>query len=283
LENVGNLKKSEIGENARVGTTDQTDLFHARLVTSVEVEDGRRFAGSLIKEMTGGERIRPRRMKENFWEFEPTHKAIIVANHRPEIRGTDDGIWRRVKLVPFDVVIPEAERNEHLMEELEAEYEGILAWMVQGALEWRHLGLGEPAPIKAATQEYRDDMDVLSNFILTKCVEGPGITVFSTPLYNEYKQWADAAGEFVLSQTKFSTRLKERGYQKKETKRGNVWYGIGLRSDDPDPDGPQGGGSNPPPNDPNAPTLHPSESSIDKPNTQTDFSAVEGWVEAKTL
>jgi putative DNA primase/helicase len=188
LENVGNLKKPEIGENARVGTTDQTDLFRVRLVTSVEVGDGRRFAASLIKEMTGGERIRARRMKENFWKFEPTHKAIIVANHRPEIRGTDTGIWRRIKLVPFDVEIPEHERNPHLMEELQEEQEGILAWMLQGALQWRHLGLNEPEPIKTATQEYRDDMDVLANFILSKCVEGPGITVFSTPLYNEYKQ-----------------------------------------------------------------------------------------------
>jgi putative DNA primase/helicase len=138
--------------------------------------------------MTGCERIRARHMKEDFWEFEPTHKAIIVANRRPEIRGTDTGIWRRIKLVPFNVVIPEEERNPHLPEELEAEYEGILAWMVQGVLKWRHLGLGESAPIKAATQEYRDDMDILANFILTKCVEGPGISVLSTPLYNEYKR-----------------------------------------------------------------------------------------------
>jgi putative DNA primase/helicase len=196
LENVGNLKKPEIGENARVGTTDQTDLFRVRLVTSVEVEDGRRFAESLIKEMIGGERIRARRMKENFWEFEPTHKAIIVANHHPEVCGTDTGIWRRIKLVPFDVVILAEERNPRLMEELEAEYEGILAWMVEGGLQWRHLGLSEPEPIepiKTATQEYRDDMDVLANFILTRCVEGPGVSVYSTPLYNEYKQWAKAS------------------------------------------------------------------------------------------
>jgi len=119
-------------------------------------------------------------------------------------------------------------------------------------------------------------MDVLANFILSKCVEGPGITVFSNPLYKEYKQWADAAGEFVLSQTKFSTRLQERGYEKKPTKRGKVWYGIGLRSDDPDPDGPRDGGSNPTLDDSGGPTLHSSQSRIDKPDSATEDSGGVG-------
>jgi DNA polymerase III epsilon subunit-like protein len=119
-------------------------------------------------------------------------------------------------------------------------------------------------------------MDVLSNFILTKCVEGPGISVLSTPLYKEYKQWAEDAGEFVLSQTRFSSRLQERGFTKKPTKRGKVWYGIGLRSDDPDPDGPKGDGFNPSPGDGFDPTLHPSESRIDKTNTATENLKVKG-------
>jgi hypothetical protein len=225
--------------------------------------------------MTGSERIRPRRMKENFWEFEPTHKAIIVANHRPEIRGTDTGIWRRIKLVPFDVEIPEHERNPHLMEELQEEQEGILAWMLQGALQWRHLGLNEPEPIKAATQDYRDDMDVLANFILTKCVEGPGVSVSSTALYNEYRKWAEESGEFVLSQTKFSTRLQERGYVKKHSKRGRVWYEIGLRHDD----GP--GGDDPNPSLPRVGGLY--EKTLHNPSPFTNPSLLENLEEGAVV
>jgi putative DNA primase/helicase len=90
--------------------TELADLFGARLVASVEVEDGRRLAESLVKQLTGGDRIKARRMREDFWEFAPTHKVFLAANHKPVVRGTDHAIWRRIKLVPFDVVIPKGNR-----------------------------------------------------------------------------------------------------------------------------------------------------------------------------
>jgi hypothetical protein len=101
LENVRNLKKPEIGENVRVGPTNQTDLFRARFVPSIEIENGRRFAARLVKQLTGGDLIKARRMREDMWEFEPTHIVIVAANHKPEVRGTDKGIWRRIKVVPW--------------------------------------------------------------------------------------------------------------------------------------------------------------------------------------
>jgi P4 family phage/plasmid primase-like protien len=116
--------------------TELADLFGARLVASVEVEDGRRLAESLVKQLTGGDRIKARRMREDFWEFAPTHKVFLAANHKPVVRGTDHAIWRRIKLVPFDVVIPKGEQDSRLPKKLRAELPGILAWAVHGCLEW---------------------------------------------------------------------------------------------------------------------------------------------------
>jgi phage/plasmid-associated DNA primase len=177
-------------------------------------------------------------MREDLWEFDPTHTVIVAANHKPEVRGTDKGIWRRIKIVPWEVSIPDAERDPHLPRKLETELEGILAWCVQGALDWQREGLAEPSEVTHETDEYQKEQDILVNFIYDECAEGPGLSVKSEPLYIAYKEWCERAGEFQLTQTKFSTRLKERGYEKKHQKFGVVWYGIALKSDeDPPGDG----------------------------------------------
>ena len=134
--------------------TELADLFGMRFVASASVEDGRRLAESLAKQLTGGDRVKARRMREDFWEFEPTHKIFLAANHKPIVRGTDHGIWRRVKLVPFTVTVPAEEQDKRLAEKLTAEAAGILAWAVRGCLDWQSDGLGEPEEVKAATKEY---------------------------------------------------------------------------------------------------------------------------------
>ncbi len=244
--------------------TELADLFRARFVVSSELEDGRRFAEALIKQITGGDRIRARRMREDLWEFDPTHTVIVAANHRPEVRGTDKGIWRRIKIVPWEVSIPDGERDPDLPRKLEAELEGILAWCVQGALEWRRDGLAEPREVTAETDEYQRDQDVLASFIYDACVEGPELSAKSERLYRAYKDWCELNGEFQQSQKVFSIRLKERGYPKVRKTGGMVWEGIGLR---------EGGGGGPGVgtdptlggNDP-AGSLHP-EKPLGKPKT----------------
>ena len=208
-------------------------------------------------------------MREDLWEFDPTHTVIVAANHKPEVRGTDKGIWRRIKIVPWEVMIPDAERDPKLPEKLETELEGILAWCVQGALAWQREGLAEPTEVTFQTEEYQRDQDVLAHFIFDACVEGPELSVKSDSLYNRYKDWCDRAGEFKLTQTKFGTRLKERGYEKKRTKQGVVWFGIALKSDDTPP----GEGLDPTPGVGLSPNPTPPETRIDKPNPADDV----GW------
>lgn len=215
---------------ANAHPTELADLQGTRLVAAVEIEDGRRLAESLVKQLTGGDKIRARKMRQDFFEFEPTHKPWLVANHRPEVRGTDHAMWRRIKLVPFGVTIPEEEKDPELPEKLRAELPGILAWAVEGCLLWQREGLGEPEEVKAATEDYRDEMDVLGEFIKDKCVLHENTHADATPLYQAYLRWCQNAGEEGDTQTKFGKRLRERGFMQdrdKKTRR-KVWRGIGL-------------------------------------------------------
>jgi len=218
--------------------TELADLFGARLVASVEVDEGRRLAESLVKQLTGRDPIKARRMREDFWQFDPTHTVFLATNHRPEVRGTDHAIWRRIKLVPFEVTIPESEQDKRLVEKLRKELPGILAWIVRGCLEYQREGLGEPNEVKEATEGYRAEQDILAAFIEDRCVVHPKAHVGATPLYRTYKDWCEDAGESQLTQTKFGLQLRERGFRSEKAQR-VTWFGIGLRSDLPDPD--QGG------------------------------------------
>jgi len=215
--------------------TELADLFGARFVASVEVEDGRRLAESLIKQLTGGDRIKARRMHENFWEFDPTHKVFLAANHKPVVRGTDHGIWRRVKLIPFEVTIPDDEQDKDLPDKLKAELSGILAWAVRGCLEWQEHGLEEPEAVTKATREYRSEMDVLAAFLEEECYLSETAETTSKALWNAWRRWAEEAGEKAGTQTAFGRRLAERGLINVKTgprKDRKGWRGIGLLTRD---------------------------------------------------
>lgn len=218
--------------------TELADLKGARFVASVEVEDGKHLAESLVKQMTGGDRIKARFMRADFFEFAPTHKVFLAANHKPEVRGTDTGIWRRIKTVPFDVTIPKEDRDPALSAKLRAELPGILRWAVEGCLAWQSEGLGEPEEVKAATAEYKAEMDVLAGFIEERCVTGPGAWTRFADLYAEYERWCQESGETTEKKRTFGTRLKERGFLPANGA-GNVAIrrGIALRSDRNPPEG----------------------------------------------
>jgi P4 family phage/plasmid primase-like protien len=208
--------------------TERADLFGRRLVICVETGEGRRLNETLVKELTGGDIIRARRMREDFWEFAPSHLLIVATNHRPEVRGTDKGIWRRLKLIPFVVSVDESTADKSMPEKLREEMPGILAWCVRGCLEWQRVGLGEPDEVSTATSAYRSEQDTLGAFIEEATVRLTDARTKAADVYARYRSWCESAGENPLNLTRFGNAMRERGFEK-HTSNG-VWYrGLGLR------------------------------------------------------
>jgi putative DNA primase/helicase len=210
---------------------DVARLHGARLVTAVEADEGAHLAEAMVKQLTGGDTVTARFLHQEYFEFKPQFKPFLAANHKPRIRGTDNAIWRRIKLIPFTVSIPEDEQDEDLPEKLCAELPGILSWAVRGCLEWREVGLGVPAAVRGATNDYRAEEDVVAGFVVDCCTLEPTARVFARDLYPAYTQWCEANGEKPLSQREVGKRLKDRGLDHKRGTGGAwAWFGIGLKS-----------------------------------------------------
>ena len=150
--------------------TERADLFGMRLVAANESGDGGRLSEETVKQLTSRESIRARRMREDSREFTPSHTVILATNHKPEIRGTDYGIWRRVCLVPFSVTIPPEDRDKDLANKLRAEWPSILRWAVSGCLEWQKNGLQPPQEVLEATAAYQAEQDLLNEWLDERCV-----------------------------------------------------------------------------------------------------------------
>jgi putative DNA primase/helicase len=157
---------------------------------------------------------------------------MLSTNHKPVVRGTDEGIWRRLRLVPFSVTIPPAERDQRLPDRLRAELPGVLAWAVRGAAAWYTRGLGTARAVEQATDAYRVESDVLGAFLAEECVQGDRVSAPSAFLHQAYSRWAAEHGETQLSQTALGRLLTERGYPKRQAgaTRTVVYDGIGLRA-----------------------------------------------------
>lgn len=210
---------------------DVARLVGSRFVSAVESEDGQRLSESLIKQLTGGEPVTARFLRKEFFEFLPQFKIFFTTNYKPVIKGDDEGIWRRIRLVPFNVTIPKENIDKHLPEKLHAELPGILRWAVDGCLKWQREGLGEPTTIKNATNAYKDEMDLLSNFINDACVVHPEAKIKLNDLYKEYLAYCEENSETPLKKVKFSNRLVMRGIEKKKsTGNQTFFFGIGLIS-----------------------------------------------------
>ena len=216
-------------------STGLADLKGRRLAVTTEVEFGKKLAEGVIKELTGGDRLMARRMRQDYFEFEPTHKLLMCGNHLPIIRGTDHAIWRRIDLIPFTVTIPDERQDKDLPRKLRAEATGILNWLVGGCLEWQERGLAEPDEVTTATRSYRGDMDVLGDFISDCCVVGPREQATSAQLNRAYQRWCEKNGEAPMSMRWLGLRLKERGFRVELTgrKRLRTWIGIGLAERSP--------------------------------------------------
>ena len=216
------MKSKNPEDNQRKAAT----LAGPRFVCTSEVDEEHRLNEQLIKDITGGDTLEGRRLYQEAFTFKPQFKPWMYGNHKPEIRGTDDAIWSRVRLVPFEVSFKGRE-DLNLADKLEAELSGILNWAIEGCLDWQRHGLQPPAKVQAATQAYREEMDVFGPFIQECCVVHRNAEVWANDLWNTYRVWCAEAGVREQSQTKLGNYLTSKGFIKEGGHRVKR-IGIGL-------------------------------------------------------
>lgn len=210
--------------------SDIARLENTRLVTSSEANEGSRLDESLVKQLTGGDRILARFLYGQEFEYDPKFKIWMATNHLPFIRGTDEGIWRRIKVVPFNVQIPANKVDKNLENKLKAEWTGILNWIVQGAIMWQVEGLKDPEVVQDASKQYRENMDPLEAFLDECCKAGSNYTIMGRPSYNAYRDWARESNEHLMSMTKFGREMAKKLPKTKE-RNGTRYVGIQLKKE----------------------------------------------------
>ncbi|MDM5430870.1 phage/plasmid primase, P4 family [Bacillus mycoides] len=207
------IKKKESGAN-----NDIARLVGSRFVSAIESEEGEKLADSFVKQITGGEPVLARFLRQEFFEFIPEFKVFFTTNHKPIIGGLDEGIWRRVKLIPFNLNLPAHKRDKRLPEKLSLEMPGILNWAIEGCMKWQQDGLKEPKVVAEATGKYKDDMDILAPFLDEVCYvdecENESIMIEAKELYNVYERWCFNSGERSLGNRSFYRMLETKGFGK---------------------------------------------------------------------
>ncbi|MDG5112766.1 phage/plasmid primase, P4 family [Companilactobacillus pabuli] len=219
------VKQNNGGPNSDIAR-----LAGARLVTSSEPNEGLRMDEGLVKQLTGGDKVVARQLYGKEFEFEPEFKLWLATNHKPIIRGTDDGIWRRIRLIPFTVQIPDDQVDKDLKYKLARESIGILNWAVDGALKWQQHGLHTPEIIKGASEGYRKEMDVISQFVSDTCEVGSEYSISASQLYKMYKEWAEDNAQYRMSNTKFGREMVGK-FKKVHTRSGWIYQGLKVDSD----------------------------------------------------
>lgn len=211
---------------------DVARLRGTRFVMVSEIAEGKRLNEALVKRLTGGDTLSARFLRAEFFDFTPDFKAWLATNHKPEIRGTDEAIWRRIRLVPFTVTIPPEERDPDLPKNLLTELSGILNWTISGYLDWSSNRLTTPKAVHSATSDYRAESDAIGGFIDEKCVSGDiNLSIRAAEIYEAYIAWTRESGVDALSQQAFGRKLSEKGFEQHRTNaKGRVWVKIGLSS-----------------------------------------------------
>ena len=212
-------------------TNDLAALAGVRLVTSSEIGEGKRLNEARIKAMTGGDPITARFLYGEFFDYTPAYKVWLAVNHKPVIKGTDEGIWRRIRLIPFEACF-KANPDPYIEEKLKAELEGILRWAVEGCLKWQRERLEMVEKVKVATNEYRQESDVIAQFLDECIVETENAKVKASDLYKAYDAWCKETGEDSITANAFGRRVREKGYEKERQQDGYYYLGIGLLADD---------------------------------------------------
>jgi putative DNA primase/helicase len=213
-------------------SADIARLARKRMVLGIEVDEGKKLAEALVKQITGGDIITASHKYQEAFEFRASFSLWLAANHRPRIRADDNAMWRRVLQVPFDVVIPEEERDPQVKATLtnpRVAGPAILAWMVQGCLDWQVVGLRPPEAVVEATAQYRREMSPVTDFVENRVVVQEGARAGNTDTYKEYQQWAADNGiRYPLTQKAFTQAMKALGFQQVRNKQGRYWDGLGL-------------------------------------------------------
>lgn len=207
--------------------SDIARLKGARLVTSVEPNEGVRINEGLLKQLTGDDTVTARKLYSEEFEFKPEFKLWMATNHKPIIRGTDTGIWRRIHMIPFTVAIPDNKVDKNLAHKLKAEMTAIFKWMVDGCMLWQQEGLKMPRAVLDSVREYQHEMDVVSAFIDNCCIEGGSVA--AKTLFAAYLKWADENKEYHMSNTKFGIEIAKK-YEKIRTTQGIQYNGLSLIS-----------------------------------------------------
>ena len=210
-------------------SNDLARLHRTRMAIAAETEAGKRLAETKTKQMTGSDKITARFLYGEYFELKPEFKLWILGNYKPTVTGTDEGIWRRLRLIPFNVHIKKCDLD--FMEKLEAEYSGILNWALAGCQQWQKKGLEpQPSVMVNAVTEYRTDQDVVAQWIEECCDLRSDLRTSTTELYRDFQTWTWNASEYTFSQSVFSRRLSEKSELPRE-RRGNTrgFIGIGLK------------------------------------------------------
>lgn len=222
-------KKNQSGS----ANSDIARLEGARIVTSSELNEGDRFDESLVKQLTGGDKILARFLYGSEFEYKPKFKIWMATNHLPIIRGTDDGIWRRIKIIPFNIQIPKEKVDKKLEYKLKAEYTGILNWIVQGAIMWQQEGLEDPEAVRQVIETYRAEMDPLDAFLEECCTTGQNYSIKARDMYDTYHEWAKESEEYKMSLNKFGREMSKKLLR---VKKRDGWHYVGLKLKEPDSD-----------------------------------------------
>lgn len=212
------------------------DLMGRRLVTVSESERDRRLAEATMKRLVGGDKIKARRMRQDFTEFDPSHTLLLVTNHLPKVRGDDPAIWRRIVVIPFDVVIPESKRDPGLSERLQLDADGVLSWVLQGWHEYQRMGLAIPDAVKVATDAYQRDSDAIARFIDECCLIFPQMFATTSELHTRYTTWAQQDGAESVSLKAFGQAIDKAGYPASKAGGRRVRRGIGIADDSKEPE-----------------------------------------------
>lgn len=208
------------------------DLSGKRLVFASESEKNRKLKVQTMKRLTGDSEIKARFMRQDYFSFARTFKIILATNSLPAIDEDTEAVWRRLRLIPFTVVIPREERDPDLLDKLKAEGPGILRWLLDGCAQWHRDGLGEPQAVSDATGHYRAESDPVAAFVADCCIEHPDNWCASSALRREYEKWCSEQGDRPIAGREFTDGLKRRGYTPARRHAGRGWDGVGLRNDD---------------------------------------------------
>jgi len=226
LIQIGTLLTAREDNNSQ---SDLADLRGARFVMTSESEEGQRLNHAKLKYITQGQgSIKAVRKYENPITFRESHKLWIDTNSRPVIRAEDQAVINRLHPIDFRFTIPRDEMDRELPTKLLAEAEGILAWAVQGAVRWHQEGLGKPPEVEAAAAAWRAENDSIGEWIEERCVKADGLAGAARPLYMNYRAWAEGRNEYVMTETAFSRRLQDRGFERKKEKFGNKYVRLAL-------------------------------------------------------